>query len=530
MRVTSIKEMKDIETRTFGEFGVTESIIIENVGVRGADYIEENFLVKANYDELVVLVGRGNNGADGMAIARHLRNRGYSVRSFLVFPEDESTEELKRQLFMARKYGVKISTIRDAEQLQGYFANTQSGYFVLDAVLGTGTRLPISQHLFDIFNIVNESATVTVSIDIPSGITGDCGSMSGAAIKADCTMTIGNPKVGLYLYKGAKHSGEIVVLDVGFPSECEEQGDKFLLDVDQALYYYRQRDSFGHKNSFGHLLVVGGSTGMTGAVVMASTAAIRVGTGLVSSATWKDNYHELFAKMMPEVITGVIPSTEEADAILRELNDKYDAIVIGPGIGQGEWVRKSVVRLLSSFSGPIVIDADGINSLSIDDVELFSGRKTPVTFTPHIGEFARFMKLSVDEVLTASMEHMKSFVSRTNSNLILKGACTFIALTSGEIFINYLPNDGLAKAGSGDVLAGITGGFLAQAYHDVKEKRALFDVVAPHCLAVFLHARAGKLAAEAAGTRSMSATTVIEYFGKAFAELDEIIGLLVETT
>lgn len=525
MKVVSTKEMKKIEEKTFNEFGFIEDLVIENVGVSGADFIQERILEEQEFGEIVVLVGRGNNGADALAIARHLRNRGYSVRAFLLFPDEEGTEEQKKQLAMAANFGVKITEVRSVESVNSYFTQTQDHYLVLDGILGTGCRLPLSNYLFDFIETVNDNSTITVSLDMPTGVTGDSGRISSSAIIADFTLAIGLPKAGHFISEGAKRSGELVILDVGFPNVLLEEGDKYLLTPEVTSQIYSQRNKFAHKNTFGHCLVTGGSNGLTGALIMASNAALKVGTGLVTAATWEENYSELSSRITPEIMTGLIPrERKDVDDIIKSFS-RYDSIVVGPGLGRSEAVRSTVLELLNNFSGPVVVDADAIRVLSLkEDLEIFQRRKAPTIFTPHVGEFASFVGAPVESILERPMEYLKEMVDMTNSCFILKGACTYLAFPNGETYINYFPNDGMASGGSGDVLAGILGGMLAQNTPEKKvsgmfeNKEKIYHAL---CLGVALHSLAGKHAADALGERSMTAVSIIDHLHLAFKELEQ---------
>ncbi len=525
MRVVGTEEMKMIEKKTIEEMGFSEELIIENVGVRGADFIEEAFLQKYPFGEIIVLVGRGNNGADGLSVARHLSNRGFSVRAFMLFSSDEYTEALKTQLEFAISFGVKINDVRDTDQLESYFTQTQDDFLVIDSILGLGYRPPLSNYLFDVVNLVNEYASVLVSIDVPTGICGDNGVMRGNAMKADYTMAIGLPKLCHYVGEGAIHTGQLVTISGGFPLIAMEGGDKFVLDPFLVSESLNSRDKFAHKNTFGHCLVVGGSQGLTGAVLMASQAALKVGTGLVTASTWEESYPEMCSRQIPEIMTGLIPTEEpDVETIIRELK-RWDSIVIGPGLGRSKRARETVLSVLNHFAGPVVVDADAIRVLNIEeDAQVLSQRKWPTILTPHMGEFADFAKTDKSKVLDNPMEYLKSMVDKTNSCILMKGACSYLGLPNGEIYINYFPNDGMASGGAGDVLAGILGGLLAQSPMEVKSSSmfANKDVVYDSLkLGISAHTLAGKYAVQKKGARAMTAGSLIEHLGDAFREIED---------
>ncbi len=525
MKIVTVSEMKEIENKAFCEFGFEESLLVENVGFKGAHFIYENFLNDHYFNEMIILVGRGNNGADGLAIGRHLRNRGLSVRAFLLFPDEKETPELSKQLKLAKNYGVKITEVRSVESFNAYFTQIQDQYLVIDGLVGTGLRLPLSSFLFDIIETINNNSTITISIDIPTGVTGDAGSVGSTAIHADYTLAIGLPKTGHFINEGAKRSGQLVVLDVGLPALLLRKGDKYLLTQEVINKIYNQRNKFAHKNTFGHCLVTGGSHGLTGALIMAANAALKVGTGVVTAATWEENYDELTSRIIPEIITGLIPTNRnDLDDIIKAFS-RYDSIVIGPGLGRSKDVRSTVLELLNNFSGPVVLDADAIRVLSLsDDQEVFQRRNAPTIFTPHMGEFADFVGVSVGEILERPLYYIKEMVDLTNSCFILKGPCSFLGFPNGETYVNYFPNDGMASGGSGDVLAGILGGILAQ-HAPARKVSGLFEnkekIYQALCLGVSLHTLAGKHAAKNLGERSMSAMSIIDHFPHAFKELED---------
>jgi hydroxyethylthiazole kinase-like uncharacterized protein yjeF len=527
MKVVDLTEMKDIEAKTFGEFGFKENLVIENVGIRSADFIETEFLEERSFGEIVVLIGKGNNGADALACGRHLRNRGYSVRAFLLWPDDKGTAEYQQQLQMAGQFGVKISELRSVDALATYFFQTQDEYLVIDGVFGTGFNPPLSNYMMEVFEIVNNHASITISLDIPSGISGDNGSMGGAAVIADVTLAIGLPKTGYYAGEGAKRSGEIAIIDVGFPRVLTEEGDKYLLTPERVADLYRERSRFAHKNTFGHCLVVGGSSGMTGALLMASDAALKVGTGLVTAATWEECFMEVTSRITPEIMTGLIPTEKnEVDEIVKGLK-RWDSIVMGPGLGRSKRARETVLQVLNHFAGPVVVDADAIRVLNLnEDLEVFQRRKAPTILTPHMGEFADFAGVDKEKVLANPIEYLREMVDQTNSAIVMKDSCTYLGFPNGEVYINHFPNDGLASGGSGDVLAGMLGGLLAQ-YLPEKRVSGMFEdnqkIYRALCLGVAVHTLAGKHAAEQLGVRPMTAGSITEHLTYAFKELDSYL-------
>ncbi len=290
MRIVSAQEMRKIEDRAFNEFGINERLIIENVGIRGADLLYEKYFKNKSWGEVIVLVGPGNNGADGLAIARHLRRYSFPVRAFLFFPPEECNEELKFQVRLAKNYGVKMNEIKSCDHLASYFTQGLSEFFVIDAIFGTGVRFPLSNFILDVIGLTNQYATKCISVDVPSGVDSDTGDVGPTAIKAHLTLAVALPKIGHYAGMGAEYRGQLEILEVGFPAVTLKGGPVSLLSLESARNMNRRRDKYAHKGLFGHVLIIGGSPGMTGALILASTAALKSGAGLVTAATWDQNY------------------------------------------------------------------------------------------------------------------------------------------------------------------------------------------------------------------------------------------------
>lgn len=529
MRIVSSKEMKEIEVRTWEKYGMSEELIIENVGSRAAQYLYDHYFKHHDFGEVVLLVGRGNNGADGLAIARHLRHYGIASRAFMLFPRDEWSKELAKQLARAEAYGVRISELKSADEFFAYLSTSTDGPMIIDAIFGTGVRLPLSERIQEVIKIANQFAKDLVAIDIPSGIYGDTGAIEGTAINASLTLAIGLPKMGHFIDRGPLRIGKLHILDVGFPRELLRGGNKVLVSTRDVATFKRKRSRFAHKNSFGHCLIIGGSPGLTGALCLASRAALKTGTGLVTATTWEKSYQELASRAIPEMMLGRIPvDTKKAQGLLDWLHN-YEAVVIGPGLGRSENSRTAVVETLKRFEGPVVLDADALNVLSFEeDHSLIQRRRGVTILTPHLGEFARMTGVKVEKIMENPLTHLLDAVEKTGAAILLKGPSSFLAVPSGDIYVSYRPNEGMAKGGSGDVLAGIIGGLLAQRGSELKRgprrgpeegRDMLYQAV---CLGLVVHSLAGEVCAKVVGARSMSAGDIIDHIGQAFNKLDEV--------
>lgn len=533
MRIVDTQEMKDIESSAEKEFHFHEDLVVENVGRSGARSILDTLGDEIFQSEVIFLIGKGNNGADGLSIARHLTTQGVRSRAFTFFSKSDWSDELCKQVEIAKSFGVKINQIEETDKLIEFCAQLPGNLIFVDALFGTGVRLPLSNFLYEVIDYVNNHASYIISVDIPSGVEGDTGLMQGKAINADQTLALALPKLGYYIADGAKLVGNVKVLDVGFPRQLLNQGDKFLLSVEDVVNPASRRDKFADKKVFGHSLVIGGSHGLTGALVLASQAALKVGAGLVTAATWEPQYKEFIERLIPDVMTGYVPlDTNMWPRLIRDLN-KYSSIVIGPGLARSTRARRLVLEILNNFDGPVVLDADAINVLSLkEDANVFSMRNAPTVLTPHFGEFCHFTGVEYEELERRPVHYLQKLVDQINCTVILKGPCTYLGFTSGSVCFNYNPNDGMATGGVGDVLAGILGGLLSQD-PQLKEKRKesltnryeSFNQTIS--MAVLIHSLAGHFAAEKQGVRSMTAMTLIETFPEAFKELDKQIEKMI---
>ncbi len=526
MRIVTPQEMKELEAISREKYQFDDKLIIENVGLIGAERIVQKLGDDLKSCELIFFIGNGNNGADGLSIARHIMKFGVKPCAFLLFDEKQSSIEHAYQLRKARAFGVKVYMATDVSDVESYFSQVASPKVVVDAIFGTGVRFPLPQHLYEVINLINHESSYTISLDIPTGVEGEHGAAFGNAVQADMTLAVALPKLGYYQGEGAKLLGEIELIEIGFPRELTSVGgDKFLLSKADISKEDGPRNKFGDKKIFGHTLVIGGSHGLTGAPVMAATSALKVGAGLVTACTWEPQYHEMMFRLIPEIMTGYIPNDQgKWTKVLQDL-DRYDSIVIGPGLARSTRSRKVVLEILNNFSGPVVLDADAINVLSMkEDSSVFAMRNAPTVLTPHMGEFSRFSGYSMEEVNRRPFQHLREVIERINCSVILKGPCTYLGLTNGKTYFNFSPNDGMATGGVGDVLAGIMGGLLSQEAN-LKKRDSLYNIYENMnrtiLKAVMIHTEAGKFAVAKHGVRSMTATSLIEFFPDAFKSIEE---------
>ena len=510
MRVVNLLEMKEIEKKTFEGAGPSETVIIENVGIRIADFIAEKYLNQfdSSHDyKIFIVVGLGNNGADGLACARHLFNQGYDIKVVQIDLDKKLSKENILQKKILKSFGKSCKIINNAKELSEVLNKDKS--IVVDGIFGTGLRTPLPEEIYKIFEVINNQSSNVVSIDIPSGVNGDSGLIGYEAIQAEVTLSISLPKIGHFVGEGPKHCGKLKILDAGFNKNLLKGGDKALITNNLSKKVLLKRSNFKHKSDFGHVLVIGGSVGLAGAASLASISALKVGAGLVTAMTWENSISELNAKIEKEIMTKTIP--EGADYIIfleKEVNN-FDSIVIGPGLGNTEKSYILIQDILNNYGGPIVIDADGLNVLKLSkDKQLLRNTKN-IYLTPHIGEFIRFLEIDKNELMYNLINILKGISSQLHCNVILKDFYTYFCDNKEKIFINNLSNSGMATAGSGDVLAGILGGLLANK-ECIDEIKELIPISA-----IRVHSIAGQLALKKYGDRSMVASSILDHLPKA---------------
>jgi hydroxyethylthiazole kinase-like uncharacterized protein yjeF len=510
MKVVTSVTMAEIDKRTIEEYGIPGLVLMERAGLAVVSRLKERFGRK----RVVVIVGPGNNGGDGMVVARQLHNEGWDVDVFLVSGPGNLKGDALSQHNSAKKIGVRMQPV---EKLLGEQVSIFRRHSVIvDAVFGTGLSKDITGKILKVIRVINGSGLPVISVDIPSGISSDSGQVMGDAVRADCTVTFGLPKRGHLLYPGAGYSGTLFIEDIGFPREflASDKGGTELLEKDYISQLIPERKKYSHKGNYGHVLIVAGSKGKTGAALMAAKACLRTGAGLVTIGV-AESLVDAFQSRVVEEMVLVLPdrgdgslSAKAATPILDFLNGKTGILAIGPGIGVSDDTQKLIKTLIKNVQSPMVIDADGINSLD-GDKKVVSEAQAPVILTPHPGEMARLLRRAqeagsrvnrIPEIEKDRIGAALNYAGETGTYLVLKGVPTIIATPDGNAFINPTGNAGMAKGGSGDVLTGMVSGFLSQTNNPVHS-----------CiLGVYMHGLAGDIAASEEGQHSMIATDLIE--------------------
>lgn len=491
------------------EFQFPGILLMETAGRKSAEWILAHHAETHIY---YVLAGPGNNGGDGLVIARYLANAGKSVEILLA--SDPSTFKGDALINWLALKGSGIPFRIWPSELPSVLAERPMDCLLIDALLGTGIQNELRGSVAEIITHFSALSIPTIAIDLPSGLNADTGIQVNSVLKAAATLTFQCPKICHYVHPAAAFCGKIVCLDISiWPQVMSNLGiRRWLLDAALCRELYRQRPDDGHKGTFGHALLVGGSKAYAGAIGLSGMAALQAGAGLSTVFTTESARCAVF-EGRPELMVKAFgdSQTEWLDAsalsALQASLQGKSAIALGPGLGNEAATCNFVQGLLQAWARPLVIDADGLNILS-SEPELWRYVPQGSILTPHPGEMARL--LPGFDVRNQRLEAAEKLAAQKQVIVVLKGAGTVIAMPDGKTFVNTSGNDGMATGGAGDVLTGILAGLLAQGY--TPEAATL--------LGVYLHGRAGDLCAVATGaTEAVTASGIAEFIGKAFAEI-----------
>ena len=468
--VATAREMRAIDEETIRHH-VPGLTLMERAGEGVRDEIVARWDKKTGR-RVVVVCGKGNNGGDGLVVSRLLKRDGYQVRVHLVGKAGDVKGDALAMLKRCRNAGIGIKEVT-LERLTALAEDLAAADVVVDALFGTGFEGEPEGIAANVITLINQTQASTIAVDIPSGVDATTGE-AALAVSADVTVAMGLPKRGHLFFPGKALAGELVIADIGIPYEVVRRaGIKvFLLPRQDVKAALPQRPGDAHKWSCGHVVCVCGSTGLTGAAALSAHSALRAGAGLVTLAIPR-SLNAIMEAKLTEVMTLPVDETPQGSFslkaldTLRELAKRANCVVVGPGLSQHEETVGLVRALLPTLGCPCVLDADGINAFAGRADELKSA-KGPLVITPHIGEASRLFGVDKAEIAPRLVEFAAEKARHLGAVLVLKGAPTVVAGPRGEVFINPTGNQGLATAGSGDVLTGIIAGLVAQGVPPLK--------------------------------------------------------------
>lgn len=466
MYLLTAAEMRECDRRTIEERGIPGTVLMERAGVGIAWELRRRFPDLARR-RIWIVCGKGNNGGDGLVLARHLHDLGLNPRVLLTDPPAEIAGDAASQIDPLRGRGLPLETIAARER--SAIERLDAGDLLVDAILGTGFKGSVTESKADLIASINRSPATVVAVDIPSGLSADTGAVAGPAVRARLTVTMAFPKRSFLFWPARDHVGEWVVVDIGVPEDVAEAVRPItrLLTREDTLDRIPALPPTAHKGIRGKLLIAGGSPGLTGALCLAARGAARSGVGLVRVVIPRSLNPIVEAKLTepmslpaPETDAGTL-GAKTRDLVLS-LREGWNALVLGPGMGRHAETDRLARDLVELWQGPILVDADALNALAAEGVPAISPIRPAPVLTPHYGEMARLSGIPLPEVAAAPMEAARRFAQRHGVVVVLKGAPTIVSDPTGRVLINPTGNPCLATGGSGDVLSGIIGTFLAQ--------------------------------------------------------------------
>ena len=516
MKIVTAAQMVALEHAS-EKAGVSTDVLMENAGLAVAQCVRD--MAGAAGVRITVLVGPGNNGADGLVAARHLRRWGADVVCFLV----TGRPEFDPKLDLAIEYGVQVIDGATAGIVERFLGRSE---LVIDAILGTGQSRPLEGHVLEAMCCLANARNAPksprlVALDLPTGLNADTGDVDFSAVRCDTTFALGYPKAGLLNFPGAEYAGKLQVLDIGVPKGLKEEKAVQLesLDASWVARHIPKRPLDSHKGTFGHALVIAGSRNYVGAAYLASQASVRAGAGLTTLASPESVYPIVAAKSTEPIHLPLLEDEEgrvgsRAAQTLREGSRRYTNVLVGCGLGLSEGTVQFVEDLLFSQDGsgvselPTLVDADGLNNMA--SIENWPQRtRGPLVLTPHPGEMGTLTGLPTAEIQKDRVAVVREYAARWNVTLVLKGANTVIGQPDGMVRVASFANPGLATAGTGDVLSGVIAGLMAQ---------GLEPAVAASC-GVYLHGDAGREITTALGNIGMAASDLLPQIPMALQRL-----------
>ncbi|ELR70298.1 NAD(P)HX epimerase / NAD(P)HX dehydratase [Fulvivirga imtechensis AK7] len=496
MKILSAEQVREVDKYTIENEPIPSIDLMERAAHAFTDWLISHFSPKS---KVAVICGTGNNGGDGLAVARMLLGKKYQVDTFAVKRSNEASADFK----INEKRLNEIKPVREVTTEKG-IPLLEEFDVIIDGLFGSGLSREVQGLHADVVEMINKSRKTVVSIDIPSGLFTDHHTFPGAVVEADYTLTFQVPKLAFFFPENAQYVGEWYVVDIGLSAEAidQQRSHYYMLTSEMISKLLKPRKKFAHKGDHGRALIMSGSYGKMGAAVLCARAALRTGIGLLTMYIPTCGY-DIIQSTVPEAMA--IP--DEGDHFLTSYTDleNYDAVGVGPGIGKEQETVYSLMQSIQTYKKPMVIDADGLNIIS-EHGEMLEILPKNTIITPHPKEFERLVGKWSDDFEKLALQ--KDFARKHDIIVVLKGAHTSVALPSGDIFFNSTGNPGMASGGSGDVLTGMITSLLGQGY--IPEEAAK--------IGVFMHGLAADLAAEVIGEIGMVATDITDFIPEAYQQ------------
>ncbi len=505
--IVTPEQMQALDLRTIERYKIPALLLMENAGREVAEAVLRIFPGEAKKGALI-LVGPGQNGGDGLVAARHLFQKGVFCRIICLIEEADFRKEAATNLKIVQGLGIDL-IYPSHHQLSTFDTRFNDAGVIVDAIFGIGLSRPVEGIFKQAIEFINASSAKVISIDVASGLSAKDGSILGCAVKADMTVTMAFEKTGHFLQHAPEYTGKLTIADIGIPRTAiggDFTASKLRLDMLKKLL--KQRPITGHKGTFGHLLIVAGSKGKSGAAELCAQGALRSGAGLITVAT-PASTRTILATKLTEAMTEGLPETQDGTLSLAAINKINSlsagkkAIVLGPGIGLSDEAQEAARTLVKKIALPMILDADALTAIGTEH-ELVKKASAPRVLTPHPGEMARLLGCETSWVQRNRFDAAKKLANDTGAVVVLKGAFSLICSPEGEMALNPTGNSAMGAGGMGDVLAGMIGAFLAQGYN-------AFDATR---IAVFCHGLCGDMLTKIYGPFGIRAMEVADNLPK----------------
>lgn len=503
MKILPIEKVREADAYTIENEPIVSIDLMERAATQLLIWIDKNI---TKDKKISIICGLGNNGGDGMALARLLSDKSYKVEVLIIKYSDKSSRDFDINLErLLKSTSVEIFEIKKDQEIP----DLKDKEVIVDGIFGSGLSKPVEGFIAKVIDNINDSGAEIISIDVPSGLFADKSNtgLKGSIVKANYTLSFQFPKLSFLFAENEKYVGKWYILPIGLHKEYIDKVEvkDYLVEKEDFKDQLKLRNKFDHKGHFGHALLISGSYGKMGAAVLASKACLRTGAGLVTVHVPKTGY-QIIQTAVPEAMNSIDPSDNVFSDFIDTSN--YNAIGIGPGIGMDKATQGALKLLIQNVSTPMVFDADAINILAENKTWIPFIPELSI-FTPHPKEFERLTSKAANNFEQHKIQ--REFSIKYKAYVVLKGAHTVISCPDGSCYFNTTGNPGMATAGSGDVLTGIILGLLAQNYHP--KISAIFGV--------YLHGLAGDIAEKKIGQEAMIAGDIVDKLGKAYRKLVE---------
>lgn len=506
MWLATAEEMRGLDQAAIQDYGIPGMVLMENAGLAVVQKIKEHFSGDLTKRRVLILVGKGNNGGDGLVVARHLFNLGAEPKLFLLCKPEELQGDAAANWQIVSKMAVPCQLILSERDLNLIRVGLIYSELVVDSIFGTGFHGAVQGLTARLIEMVNEAKKPVIAVDLPSGMEANSGAVKGVCIRADETVTFGLAKIGLVLEPAAGFVGRLTVADISLPADLirKQRFKRFLLESQWCREKIPRRPAESHKGSFGHVLVIGGAPGMSGAPLLAAAAAVRSGAGLVTAAVPR-GINNIIEVKITEAMSRPLPETDQGTISLSSLNVLQElargkVAVLGPGLSRQKETGDLVRAFIANMPCPAVVDADALFALA-GCREILLKSKFPLVLTPHPGEMASLLGISTADVQSNRIEVALRAAAEWKVTVVLKGTKTLVATPAGMLYINPSGNPGMATGGAGDVLSGVIGSFMAQGMKPEEAAAA----------GVYFHGLAGDAAARQKGWMGLAAGDLVEF-------------------